>query len=108
MADEEKKSLEPGENFPADVAAREGSEEFSRILRTWDASGVRRECELCGNPAWSVVYWKGYDGAALTLRRGREVSVPGHQYMVHGMECQKCGNVRLISRGAVDRLAPKK
>lgn len=81
-------------------------EEVSWLLwKSWQFTGVPLECELCGHNSWRVLHDGRNDGASLPLRAGTTPGTVGPHYLAYGVECEKCGNVRLQGKDKVEQNA---
>ena len=74
------------------------------IAKGWEAGGVSVACELCGGSDWALIGTDGADGVALPLRRENEPDL-WRCVLAYALECKDCGNLRLMSKARLDRLA---
>lgn len=74
------------------------------IAKGWEAGGVSVACELCGGSDWALIGTDDADGVALPLRRGNEPDL-WRCVLAYALECKDCGNLRLMSKARLDRLA---
>ncbi len=74
------------------------------IGKGWEAAGVSVTCELCGGSDWALIGTDDADGIALPLRQGNEPDL-WRCVLAYAVECKDCGNMRLMSKARIDRLA---
>lgn len=74
------------------------------IAKGWEAAGVSVGCELCGGLDWALIGTDDADGVALPLRRDNEPDL-WRCVLAYALECKDCGNLRLMSKARLDRLA---
>ena len=74
------------------------------IAKGWEAGGVSVACELCGGSDWALIGTDDADGVALPLRRDNEPDL-WRCVLAYALECKDCGNLRLMSKARLDRLA---
>ncbi len=74
------------------------------IAKGWEAAGVSVGCELCGGSDWALIGTDDADGIALPLRRDNEPDL-WRCVLAYALECKDCGNLRLMSKARLDRLA---
>jgi hypothetical protein len=74
------------------------------IAKGWEAAGASVACELCGGSDWALIGTDDADGVALPLRRDNEPDL-WRCVLAYALECKDCGNLRLMSKARLDRLA---
>lgn len=72
------------------------------ITNHWKRTGVSLNCELCGHETWSVLAYDDRDGVGLLLRSGPKLTFPSKYFLAYGAQCEHCGNLRLMSKTAVE------
>lgn len=72
---------------------------IKKFVAHWDATGVSPVCELCGHEGWEVIGADAADHLQIQFR-GRGVPV---FVLAYGINCAKCGNIRLFGKGTVDK-----
>ena len=74
------------------------------IAKGWEAGGVSVTCELCGGSDWALIGTDDADAIALPLCRDSEPDL-WRCVLAYAVECKDCGNMRVMSKARIDRLA---
>lgn len=75
-----------------------------RIVKAWERAGVSVNCELCHHPDWTLIATGDCDGLSIPLRASSSIEM-AQFFLVYGVECKKCGNMRLMTKARVEELA---
>lgn len=74
------------------------------IAIAWEQAGVAVRCEICDQSDWGLIAGADTDGAAITLSRGPIVDHTA-SFLVYGVHCKNCGNVRIMAKSRIEELA---
>ena len=75
-----------------------------QIVNAWEKTNVPVTCELCQHPDWTLIATEDADGVGLPLWHAGKMTL-GKFFMAYGVQCKKCGNVRLMAKLRVEELA---